>query len=394
MTLPGVSRAAEGRPRSSLRTTSPWMEPVNGCHMPSESLRSSSRASGTSDDAVIPVQGAEPLHLTIVNLFSWPEPPERLPLTTSMRVTGKDLARKLAVLVDYLEADVLVTWGGAELAPDRTLQEQRLSSGEELHVQRRSRLSAIRMDHPHCSSQLTVSPSSKTVGVFTRSPFAALCFEKFPSKPVLLRLMQAKLGLVPDARMPHILERSSAAPDLRTLLRASGAFRAVPETGFEREAAEIVGEQAAVVAGAAAAAVEPASRIAPVMIAAASAAANTETAGVASVADASFVDSGAHAMLSELMGVKLEDLRLPLMGDLSIPPRANSPSQAAGCGSFDGSAGVRTVEAEGQANSFGVVLRDDGTDIDDIFGAPLPPTQQPTDPSHKPSRRALCIPSP
>ncbi|KAL3905311.1 MAG: hypothetical protein SGPRY_010958 [Prymnesium sp.] len=146
------------------------------------------------------------LPLTILNLFTWPDPPTRFTHDADPMETGKELKSTLAAHIGYLAVDVLIRRSsGIELDDSESLSSQGLMHGEELRLVHRTKLA----DHG------MLVPSSTALEQLPQSAFALSCVEDFPKKPVLLRMLQLNHGM-----LPNLGEKSQELDDL--LIRLSG----------------------------------------------------------------------------------------------------------------------------------------------------------------------------
>eukprot|EP00966_Prymnesium_polylepis_P115656 2673785-Prymnesium_polylepis.1 len=150
---------------------------------------------------LLPCALTPPLSLTIVNVFTWPEPAVRITYEADPVETGGELKAKLAAHIGYLALDVLVRKGcGTELRDNESLSAQGLSPGDEVRIVRRTKLplGAGAGGTDECA----LAPSSAALQRLPQSAFALSCLEDYPKKPVLLRMLQLNHGMLPDLRMP------------------------------------------------------------------------------------------------------------------------------------------------------------------------------------------------
>ena len=258
---------------------------------------------GLTLEDLLPCALTPTLPLTIVNVFTWPEPAARFTYDADPMETGGDLKAKLAAHIGYLALDVLVRKGcGTELLEAQPLSAQGLMPGDEVRIVRRSKLpqGAGAGGQDECA----LAPSSASLERLPQSAFALSCLEDYPKKPVLLRMLQLNHGMLPDLRAPCALQGCAPAPELASLLVRMGAL---PERHAQgTDATALVAADAA----AKAAAGGPSAKVAPAVAAAAAAIAREGPGqGRYSESADACVDDAPHSTLAELAGIPLRSKR-------------------------------------------------------------------------------------
>ena len=314
---------------------------------------------------------SSPLQLTVINTFTWPDPPAQIRFTADAHETGGDLCRKLAAAVSYLALDVMLTHlDGSELIQEQTLAAQGLTMGDVVQLSRRAKLT--RATGRLGRSSPTIAPSSGTLQRFHCSAFAFNCVEEQPKKPVLLRMLQLSHGMLPDLHAPTAMSRCAPAPELKSLLAHLGALPSCSD-GMKTDVGAEAGKAAAAAAAAAFAASTSAStKIAPAALAAAAAtsdeateqAAREEARTLRQIFPGSDGDESGHAMLSELMGVKLDDLPRNYSFDGPNLPFLEGPFGGQGVIGLDAGPARRSADSAAHEAK---QLKDANLEIDEIF---------------------------
>ena len=180
-------------------------------------------AGASEADAVEPS-----LTLTVASAFAWPQAVvSDLIFPACASESGAALKARLAKSIGYLASDVVVLHGDSEVDGEMSLAEMYIGAQSILSIRLRRRGTDLALasdalapflpgrveDHPPAPPG-----SAEDLERYHESSFALNCVEETPCAPILLRLLQLRNGVVPDARAPCAADAWAAPPNADELL--------------------------------------------------------------------------------------------------------------------------------------------------------------------------------
>ena len=180
-------------------------------------------AGASEADAVEPS-----LTLTVASAFAWPQAVvSDLIFPACASESGAALKARLAKAIGYLASDVVVLHGDSEVDGEMSLAEMYIGAQSILSIRLRRRGTDLALasdalapflpgrveDHPPAPPG-----SAEDLERYHESSFALNCVEETPCAPILLRLLQLRNGVVPDARAPCAADAWAAPPNADELL--------------------------------------------------------------------------------------------------------------------------------------------------------------------------------
>ena len=180
-------------------------------------------AGASEADAVEPS-----LTLTVASAFAWPQAAvSDLIFPACASESGAALKARLAKSIGYLASDVVVLHGDSEVDGEMSLAEMYIGAQSILSIRLRRRGTDLALasdalapflpgrveDHPPAPPG-----SAEDLERYHESSFALNCVEETPCAPILLRLLQLRNGVVPDARAPCAADAWAAPPNADELL--------------------------------------------------------------------------------------------------------------------------------------------------------------------------------
>ena len=180
-------------------------------------------AGASEADAVEPS-----LTLTVASAFAWPQAAvSDLIFPACASESGAALKARLAKSIGYLASDVVVLHGDSEVDGEMSLAEMYIGAQSILSIRLRRRGTDLALasdalapflpgrveDHPPAPPG-----SAEDLERYHESSFALNCVEETPCAPILLRLLQLRNGVVPDARAPCAADACAAPPNADELL--------------------------------------------------------------------------------------------------------------------------------------------------------------------------------
>ena len=175
-------------------------------------------AGASEADAVEPS-----LTLTVASAFAWPQAVvSDLIFPACASESGAALKARLAKAIGYLASDVVVLHGDSEVDGEMSLAEMYIGAQSILSIRLRRRGTDLALasdalapflpgrveDHPPAPPG-----SAEDLERYHESSFALNCVEETPCAPILLRLLQLRNGVVPDARAPCAADAWAAPPN-------------------------------------------------------------------------------------------------------------------------------------------------------------------------------------
>ena len=162
--------------------------------------------------------------LTIVHAFTWPKATDdSFSYLANGFSHGSELLSQIAERLEYKADDVQLVSHCGPMDAHTSLIAQGLRAGDVVRVVRKSAFLPACAGVGDSLAHVAHAPSSAILAQFRDSEFAFECIQNTPCRPILLRMLQLRLGKLPDLQAPCALHSCNVAPELSSMLEEMGA---------------------------------------------------------------------------------------------------------------------------------------------------------------------------